>query len=177
VNDQFKNVGVVRFFPKGSFLFRQGDKVGNLFFVQTGLVKAYYETIDGKEFIKSFVGEGEFIASMQAVVADNTCSFSVLSLEASQVLEVPQQALLNLVACDLEVAWSVNKMLLDLSMKKEQREYELLCMPPEARYLAFCERGFELIGRLSQNDIARYLGITPVALSRIRRRLGVQAAR
>ena len=46
--DQFKNAGVVRFFPKGSFLFRQGDKVGNLFFIQTGLVKAYYETIDGK---------------------------------------------------------------------------------------------------------------------------------
>ncbi|HSX51528.1 MAG TPA: Crp/Fnr family transcriptional regulator [Cellvibrio sp.] len=172
--DQFKNAGVVRFFPKGSFLFRQGDKVGNLFFIQTGLVKAYYETIDGKEFIKSFVGEGEFIASMQAVVADSTCSFSVLSLEASQVLEVPQQALLDLVSCDAEVAWSVNKMLLALSMKKERREYELLCMSPEARYLAFYEREFELIERLSQNDIARYLGITPVALSRIRKRLGLQ---
>ena len=122
------------------------------------------------------MGEGEFIASMQAVVAVSTCSFSVLSLEASQVLEVPQQALLDLVSCDAEVAWSVNKMLLALSMKKEWREYELLCMPPEARYLAFCEREFELIERLSQNDIARYLGITPVALSRIRKRLGLQRA-
>lgn len=169
--EQFKKSGVVRFFPKGSFLFRQGEQVGNLFLIQSGLVKAFYETIDGKEFIKSFICEGEFIASMQAIVEGGSCSFSLLSLDDSYVLEVPKQALLELMSGDVDTARAVNKMLLALAMKKERREYELLCMTPESRYLTFCKREPQLVERLSQVDIARYLGVTPVGLSRIRRRL------
>jgi len=172
LNEQLKKLGSVRHFPKGAFLFRQGDSGGNLFFIQSGLVKAYYETLDGKEFIKSFLTEGEFIASMQATVAGNPNSFTVLSLEDSIVIDIPKQAVLNLVTNNPDLTDVLNTMLLKLAMKKERREYELLCMSPEERYLLFCEREVGLLGRLSQNDIARYLGITPVALSRIRRRVG-----
>ena len=35
-------------------------------------------------------------------------------------------------------------------------------------------RSPELFDKVAQKDIARYLGITPVALSRIRKRRGVQ---
>lgn len=172
MNELLKKLGSVRHCPKGTFLFRQGERGGNLFFIQRGLVKAYYETLDGKEFIKSFVTEGEFIASMQSTVAGNPNSFTVLSLEDSVVIDVPKQEVLNLVANNPGLTDVLNSMLLKLAMKKERREYELLCMSPEERYLLFCEREVGLLGRLSQNDIARYLGITPVALSRIRRRVG-----
>lgn len=172
MNEQLKKLGNIRHFRKGAFLFRQGDFGGNLFFIQSGLVKAYYETLDGKEFVKSFVAEGEFIASMQAMISGAPNSFTVLSLEDSVVIDVPKQAVLNLVTNNPGLTDVLNTMLLKLAMKKEQREYELLCMSPEARYLLFCEREARLLERLSQNDIARYLGITPVALSRIRRRVG-----
>lgn len=170
MNEQLKRLGTPRFFPKGSFLFRQGDKMSNLFFIQRGLVKAYYETLDGKEFIKSFIREGEFIASLQAIAAGNPTSFTVLSLEHCNVLEVSKQALLDQMAYDPTSTEVLNSLWLKLAMKKERREYELLCMSPEERYLLFCERESEILTRLSQNDIARYLGITPVALSRIRKR-------
>lgn len=147
--------------------------MSNLFFIQQGLVKAYYETLDGKEFIKSFICEGEVIASMQAIVAGNPNSFTVLSLEDCRALEVPKQALLDLVAKNPALTEVLNSLLLKLAMKKERREYELLCMSPEERYLLFCEREPGMLTRLSQNDIARYLGITPVALSRIRKRCGL----
>jgi len=168
--EQLKALGNERFFPKGSFFFRQGEKAGNLFIIKSGLVKAYYETIDGKEFIKSFIHEGEFIASIQAIVAGNPNPFTVLSLEDCTTLEITKAALLNLVATEPGVAEVLNSLLLKLAMKKERREFELLCLSAEERYLLFCEREAALIDRLSQNDIARYLGVTPVALSRIRKR-------
>jgi CRP-like cAMP-binding protein len=170
LNEQLKCIGTPRFFPKGSFLFRQGDKINNLFFIQRGLLKAYYETLDGKEFIKSFIRDGEFIASLQAIVEGNPNSFTVLSLEDCSVLEVTKQALVDQIANNPALTQVVNSLLLKLAIKKERREYELLCMSPEERYLIFCERECEIFTRLSQNDIARYLGITPVALSRIRKR-------
>jgi CRP-like cAMP-binding protein len=79
------------FFQKGSFLFRQGALDGNLFFIKSGLIKAYYDTLDGKEFIKSFIAEGAFIASMQAIIAGMPNIFSVVTLEDCEVLEVSKQ--------------------------------------------------------------------------------------
>ena len=57
--------------------------------------------------------------------------------------------------------------LFNLSIKKEQREYEFLCLSAPERYSIFKEKQPDLIERITQNDLARYLGITPVALSRI----------
>lgn len=171
--EALSKVGQSRHFPKGTFVFRQGDEIRSLFLIQRGLLKTYYETIDGKEFIKSFVGEGDCIASMQAMVAAQLCSFTVVALEDTRVLEVSQTAFLDLIATSADLVGQFNTMLLALAMKKEQREYEFLCLSPEQRYLTFCEREPELVERLAQQDIARYLGITPVALSRIRKRCGL----
>lgn len=157
---------------KGACLFRQYKYPANLFFIELGLVKAFYETRDGKEFIKSFIREGQIIGSLQALFADRPNSFSVVALEDCVVREIPKAHLLGAVGENGELQKLMNEQLLSLAMKKEQREYELLCLSAEERYQLFCQRDAELAGRLSQADIARYLGITPVALSRIRKRLG-----
>ncbi len=69
---------------------------------------------------------------------------------------------------DLDTANSIISLLTAFAMKKEQREYELLCLDAQQRYQKLLTR-FENIGEyVTQNDIARYLGITPVALSRIK---------
>lgn len=173
MREMLQAFGCVHQVMKGTFLLRQHEKNQQLFFIERGLVKAFYETLEGKEFIKSFIAEGGFIASMQAVVAGSANAFSVLALEDCAVLEVPVSVFTGPLADDPVVLQKLNQALLQLAMKKEQREYEFLCLSPEQRYLAFCEREPGLMARLTQQDIARYLGITPVALSRIRKRCGL----
>lgn len=168
--ESFKSLGTVRPLAKGQYVFRQGDQQENLFVIEQGLVKAYYQTREGKVFIKSFLREGDCIASLQSVVDQAACSFSVVALEDCRVWEVPRRALLNTLAASPTLMVETHQFLLRLAMKKEQREYEFLCLSPEQRYRLFCAREAELIPRLSQQDIALYLGITPVALSRIRKR-------
>jgi len=57
------------------------------------------------------------------------------------------------------------------SLVKERRERELLILTPEQRYRRFLEDYPDLIGVVSQKDIASYLGVTPVGLSRIASRV------
>jgi len=71
---------------------------------------------------------------------------------------------------DTMMANTFMKLLFNFSMKKERREYEFLCLSAEERYQLIREQTPDLLDRVTQNDIARYLGITPVALSRIRAR-------
>ncbi len=170
-SNYFFDVGVRVTIIKGTCLFHQHQEPANLFFIEQGLVKAFYETRDGKEFIKSFIREGQVIGSLQALFANKPNSFSVVALEDCRVREIPKAQLLDSVNVNSELQNLMSEQLLALAMKKEQREYELLCLSVEERYQLFCEREADLVSRLAQVDIARYLGVTPVALSRIRKRL------
>ena len=164
------NRGSEKTVPPGHLLLRQGEPCEDFVFFRSGLAKAYYNTLEGKEFIKSFISEGDIIASLQAVLANEPSRFNLLTLEPSEVLVVPAQPLLAAMQDNFELLRLVNDRLAQLAMKKEGREYDLLCLSAEQRYRQFREQRPELLSRLTQVDIARYLGITPVALSRIRRR-------
>ena len=58
-----------------------------------------------------------------------------------------------------------------LATRKERREWELLTLGPEARYISFKNDYPELERRIPQKDLARHLGLTPVGLNRIVRRV------
>ena len=80
------------------------------------------------------------------------------------------------VRTDLPFASAVVDLLLEFGMKKERREKELLTESAEARYRLLQEASPGLPAKVKQKDLARYLGITPVALSRIRARLDLTPA-
>ena len=158
--------------PKGRIIFHQGEKDRFLYFVEKGVLKAYYTTGDGKEYIKSFLAEGDIIGNLSALVENSENTFSVQCLEDTTLYKIDFSGLLKKSQVDIESAAILNSGLINLAIKKEKREYEFLCLSASERYLGLVGSMPGIVSRISQNDIARYLGITPVALSRIRAKLG-----
>jgi len=156
---------------KHEHIFKHGDRNKSLYVLKSGLLKAYYVTQDGKEFVKSFISPGSFIGSLTACYAENECSFSLFCLEDCEYLEIKFNDLKLLAQKNQTVADFVLNGVLDLAMKKEKREYEFLCLSAEKRYQLLNAEKPDLLKKITQNDVARYLGITPVALSRIKTRL------
>lgn len=74
-----------------------------------------------------------------------------------------------------EIASDMIELLLLFAKKKEQREYEFLCFSAEERFYRIAELSPMLLDKVTQNDLSRYLGITPVGLSRIKKRAGNRA--
>ena len=155
----------------GEYLFRQGDPDKSFYIVQSGLLKAYYLSNDGKENIKSFILPGDRIGSLTASFAGQSCSFSLVCLKQCELIVVEFAKLYEFSRQDPEIAADVVDFLLAFAMKKENREYELLCLPAEDRYRRLLDTTPELFDLVTQNEIARYLGITPVGLSRIKKRV------
>jgi hypothetical protein len=58
-----------------------------------------------------------------------------------------------------------------LVARKQQREEALLCDSAETRYRNMLKDEPALLARLPQGDIARFLRVTPIAFSRIKRRV------
>lgn len=169
--NNLKTLGTSISLNKGEHLFRQGDDDTHLYILNSGILKAYYITYNGKESVKSFISEGGYIASLQSLLGAGGCSFNVVALEPCQAIKVAGSALTSLSHQNPEQLQTINTALLALAQKKEQREYEFLCLSAQERYLRFCDEQAPLLGRIAQHDIAKYLGITSVALSRIRKRI------
>lgn len=130
-----------------------------------------YETFDGKAWIKAFADEGRFFASLTALEPSGQTSFSAYAVGDAIVEQVPYKALLEL--AEIHPAWqkALRRAFEIYGFRKEAREKELLTLSPEERYLRFIEQHGGLAMHLSDKDIAGYIRVTPVALSRIKRRV------
>ena len=154
----------------GDYLFAQGDNDSNVYFVKSGLLKAYYMRADGKEHIKSFLPEGSIIGSMVALVDQDPCTFSLVALEDGMVIGLPFARLKEAAAQDITLANTLIDFLSAYGKRKERREYELLSLSPEERFAILHQTMPDVAERVSQADLAAYIGVTPQALSRIKRR-------
>lgn len=162
----------VRFdYLPGEVIFSQGQKEESFLVLIEGLVKLTYITYDGNEFIKSFVTPMETFGSMASLIHDEVSTFSAKAIEKSLVYKIPKKIIVNLIGSSPEFLNYTFNILVKLAIKKERREYELLCLNEEERYVGFMSSKHELAKRITQVDMARFLGMTPVGLSRIKARI------
>lgn len=154
----------------GTRLFNQGDMATHVWILECGLVKLSYVTANGEDWIKSFVADRGLFAGNTDISASEPNRFSAICVEDSVVVTLPIDWLAQRIMGNPEIQSALVAFSLWLQQRKQEREEALLCLSAEQRYLAFLNEPSLLARRLRQNDIARYIGITAVALSRIRKR-------
>ena len=157
--------------PLGTHVFHQGDRDGRLYFVREGYLKAYHTRIDGREQVKALVGPASTIGSMSSMEDRGTCTFGLVALGDVSLASLPFALLERETRGDIELANEVLSILVQFARRKERREYDLLCLSAEERYRQFLAEDPACAAAVSQADIAAYIGITPQALSRIKRRI------
>lgn len=159
----------------GEVLFRVGEPNGFVFIVLRGVVKLVYETPAGDAWVKGFVGPGLCFASLTALAPHGLTSCAAYAEFDTEIAQLPHDDLQAL--ADRHLPWqrAIANAYKLYGQRKERREMELLTLSPEERYLAFLQEHPTLAAQLRQRDIASYVRITPVALSRIKARLARQA--
>lgn len=162
---------LLRELAPGETVFAQDVVHPFLYAVRQGLLKLRYLDADGNEWIKSFVHEGGFFASVAALAEGGRTSFEAVALERSLVERVELRLLDDLASRHLAWARALQTLTLTYAARKEARERALLTLSAEERYKAFCAEQPALVQRLAQKELARHLGLTPVGLNRIVMRL------
>lgn len=158
------------YFAKGDIVFSQGEVCRQIYYIHTGLVKLSYLTLEGKEMVKSFITEGQIFGSMQSQITGGASTFSAITLESIQVDALDYSILQQLINENTELQKLMLHFFQQLALKKEIREYEFLCLSARQRYQKLCHESPDLVNRVKQADLALYLGITPIALSRLKHR-------
>lgn len=155
---------------QGETLLRQGDRPGVVLLLCEGLVKLSYASESGDAWIKSFIADRGLFGCFRP---DEELRFTATAVEDCRVVQVPTSWLAAAIASDPALAAGAAAFAAWLLDRKQAREEALLCLSPEDRLRLFLQQEPELVHRLPQGDIARYLRVTPVAFSRIKRRAGL----
>jgi CRP-like cAMP-binding protein len=146
------------------------DKVG---FIVKGAVR-YYHIKDGEDITGYFSFEEEFVSSYKSYLTGQPGFVHIQALEDTKLITFTHKDMDDM----------LNNPMLAYKMERFGRliaEHYLICyedrvtafvtQTPEERYLQLLSTGREILQRMPQHYIANYLGITPVSLSRIRKRI------
>lgn len=155
-------------YRKGQTLFDQDNAPADVFILTQGLVKLVYITPEGEERIKSFIVDQGVFAAENGMLA-----FGARTLEPSTVIRLPLQWVKDQLSKNADLQRTYSQFADWVRQRKSRREQSLLCDSATERFQAMQALEPDLVSRLPQGDVAGYLGITPIAFSRIKRRLRV----
>ena len=153
--------------PAGYQLLRAGEPAPRVYFVQSGLLREYYISHDGKEATRRFCMAGEFSGSLADLLAGGPAAVSIEALSDCELVELEWSAADALANQHPSLMLLLRRFAEGLYVQKMRREFEMLTLPAAERYRRFAAAQPELDQRLPRHMVASYLGITPVHLSRI----------
>lgn len=155
---------------RGQYLLRTGQPVESVAFIHQGLFQLGYEDQRGRLLVKSFCAEGDLVSDLASFLTGQPARLSIEALEDSELLVAPLGPFRAVLDSSLAGARLAQRFVERLYVAKAEREAAFLLQSAEERYATFLARAPGLAERLRDYQVAAYLGITPVALSRIRRR-------
>jgi CRP/FNR family transcriptional regulator, anaerobic regulatory protein len=140
------------------------------FFIEKGCVRLYYLK-DGTEFT-SFIFTENLVASSFESFLKGTPSIQILeTIEPCEVWVISYQKLEQLYEQLPQTNILMRKLLEERLLNSQKILASFILDNPEERYLEIVAQNPAMLQRIPQHQLATLLGITPVSLSRIRKRL------
>lgn len=156
---------------KGEALLQQGDRWQHLWWLEQGALRLYYLDRDGRAANKNFYLDRAMVWPITPALRELPVHFYVEALEHSRVWALPWNDWSAAVAGCASWRALEHQVLTALLQDKMAREHTFLQLTATERYRALQAEHPDWLARIPLRQLASWLGITDVALSRIRRRL------
>lgn len=165
-----KTLGTSVTLKKGTLLQRPGDQKKMGYVVIHGLLRSYIIDSKGKEHNYMFAPENWIISDVESTEFEQPAVLYIECMEDAEVLPLKSPVLDTGNHHVIEPNERL-RMLARRVAVLQRRVIMLMSATATERYKHFLETYPELVNRISQKHIASYLGITPEALSKLRREL------
>ena len=153
------------------FILQQGDISKLNTFVIEGCFRMYLVDENGKEHNLEFAIENWWTGDIQSFFSNEPSKVYIEAMENSVVLQIKKEDQFKLFL-DYPKFNRIFRILAENHMVSLQRRIlNNISLSSEARYMDFSKRYPQLFNRISNVQIASYLGVTPEFLSTIRKRM------
>ncbi len=161
---------VVKKIAKRDFVLRQGTTCKKLFFVEDGSLRAYHINDDGKESTIMFAVQDWWITDMDSFVNQTPSLLSIEALEHSKIIELSFQSVEELYRKVPKFERFFRILFQNAYVREQQRALQNIGFRSEERYRQFTLKYPAIVEKVTQKQIASYLGITPEFLSSIKKK-------
>lgn len=157
-------------FPKKTLLLKIGRTENYLSFIEKGIVR-FFVPREENDLTFDFAFENDFVSAYNSFLTQMPSIYNVETLSETVLWRVSYKDLQEIYA-ETSVGNKIGRYASEaLYREKSRRELALLTDTAEERYLRLFTEQPQLIQKIPLKYIASYIGITPQALSRIRRRI------
>jgi CRP-like cAMP-binding protein len=162
-----------RFLKKGEFLLRAGEVCNHVTFINKGFVRIY-NIVRDEELTVNFAFEGNFTTDFASLLPRKPSTDYIVAMEDLEILQLHYDDKQRLF--DQAMVWQkFGRLIVEyILLFIVERNKALLFNTPEERYLKLIKERPKVMANVPLKYIASYLGVTPEALSRIRKRLSQQ---
>lgn len=158
---------------KDMFFLHESENSTEIGLIVKGVFRSYYIDKKGEDITKYFFAEGGILFSYAAYLSQKESSYYIQAIEDSEILVAKISDFEKIVEENYELLLFYKKMIDEILIMKEEHAAGFKLLSSTERYKQFLVTYPELERRLKQYYLASYLGITPVSLSRIRKKLNI----
>ncbi|HEV7330164.1 MAG TPA: Crp/Fnr family transcriptional regulator [Flavisolibacter sp.] len=152
---------------RNEMLLREGQNCNSIFFIITGLCKAYHN-LDGKEINTAFYFENEFATNIKSLITSSKSHYSIKACEKMSVVKLDRTRLLEAYNKSHQIETFGRKVLEMIIAKQEEHSDCFKLLTPRQRFENVIQKHPDFLQRVSLTQTASYLGISRETLSRFR---------
>lgn len=168
------NLGKFKKHLKGDVLVKMGQMPKNYFFLTKGIVRGYFIDRGGKIFTKNISSGIEIAGPLSSLIKQKPSNTIYDCLTNCEIYHFNYLGFLKLVQQYHKISILHGKVLNAIFLDTERRAITLSVLNASERYEYFKNRFPDIENLIPQYQIASYLNITNVQLSRIRRKMARQ---
>jgi CRP-like cAMP-binding protein len=159
-----------RLFRKRQYALQEGLISTQFFFIVRGCLRMYKIDEKGVTHVLQFATEQNWILDLGSFHAISPSELNIDALEDTVTLQISRDDLIELYLKAPKFDRIFRVLLENSYVRLQERLLQNISSTAEQRYQRFIDVYPHLVNRLSQVQIASYLGITPEFLSRLRSR-------
>ena len=169
--DLMSDLIVVEVYEKGDVFIDRGKKNNKEYFVYEGVCRSFLLSPEGEEVTISYFLEGSVLSPNKTRTANQISHLNFQALTRLTVASLNADKFEQLMINHIDIREFGNMVLQNELLAKVEKEIGLASLNAKERLLLFREKYHFLENLISHADIASYLGITNISLSRLRREL------
>jgi CRP-like cAMP-binding protein len=159
-----------REYPKHQLVLKAGQTENYLSFIETGILR-FYIPKEEQDLTFAFAFENSFMSGYDSFLTRAPSTYCIQTLKKTILWQITYKDIQSIYS-ETGIGNTIGRFASeDLYLKKSRREISLLNDSAEQRYLNLFSEQPLLIEKIPLKYIASYIGITPQALSRIRKRI------
>ena len=169
--DLVSDLIVIEVYEKGDVFIDRGKKNNKEYFVFEGICRSFLLSPEGEEVTISFFLEGSVLSPNKTRTANQISHLNFQALTKLTVASLNADKFEQLMINHIDIREFGNMVLQNELLAKVEKEIGLASLNAKERLILFREKHHFLENLISHVDIASYLGITNISLSRLRKEL------